>query len=192
MSAPIAARPAPSTTAGTGPTRASAAVGALLAPPCSALDPPRPRAPPVVAPEGPAVVAARRSSRSRPSSTSASATSRGTPRPRTRAHHLPRLRRRVDRAAAVRRDHRAGHHVPRPAPPRPAADLRPPADGHRLRRSPRSGRSPPSCSASPSCPRSCCSSARCSWSRTARSTTSRDNAEVLWQVPVAVALLSLY
>ena len=88
-----------------------------------------------------------------------------------RDRDLPRLRRRVVGAAAVRRDRRARRRVPRPAPARAAADVRPPADRRGLRRWPRSGRSPRSCSPSRSCPRSCCSSATC-WSATARSTTS--------------------
>ena len=51
-----------------------------------------------------------------------------------RDHHLPRVRRRVGRAAAVRRAGRARRHLPRPAPARAAADVRPSDDRRRLRR----------------------------------------------------------
>ena len=60
---------------------------------------------------------------------------------RDRDHHLPRLRRRVVGAAAVRRAGRSRRHVPRPAPARAAADVRPAAHRRRLRRWPRSARS---------------------------------------------------
>ena len=75
------------------------------------------------------------SSRSRRSSTSASATSPATSARRPhRDHHLPRLRRRVVGAAAVRRARRSRRDVPRSASARAAADVRPPADRRRLRR----------------------------------------------------------
>ena len=88
-----------------------------------------------------------------------------------RDHHLPRLRRRVVGAAAVRRARRARRHLPRSPPARAAADVRPAAHRRRLRG--RQGRRDRrrSCSRSRSCRRSCCSSATCS-SATARSTTS--------------------
>ena len=50
-----------------------------------------------------------------------------------RVHHLPRIRRRVVGAAALRRPHRSRHHLPRPAPTGAAADVRPAADRRRLR-----------------------------------------------------------
>ena len=88
-----------------------------------------------------------------------------------RDHHLPRLRRRVVGAAAVRRARRSRRHVPRPAPARPAADVRPPADRRRLRGGQgRRDRHDPVRVLVPA-RRSCCSSATCS-SATARSTTS--------------------
>ena len=58
--------------------------------------------------------------------------------------------------------------------------------------SPRSARCSRSSSRSRSCRRWCSSSARCSSATTGRSSYARDNAEVIWQVPVAVALLSLF
>ena len=48
-------------------------------------------------------------------------------------HHLPRLRRRVGGAAAVRRAGRARRRVPRPPPARAAADVRPADHRRRLR-----------------------------------------------------------
>ena len=90
---------------------------------------------PVVAAEGRAVRAARR--RHRPGDRQRRHRLRH-PRPAVgrphRDHHLPRVRRRVVGAAAVRRARRARRHVPRPPPARAAADVRPPADRRRLRR----------------------------------------------------------
>ena len=51
-----------------------------------------------------------------------------------RDHHLPRLRRRVGRAVAVRRAGRARRHVPGSPPTRAAADVRPADHRRRLRR----------------------------------------------------------
>ena len=52
---------------------------------------------------------------------------------RLRPDHLPRVHRGVHHAAALRGGHGARHRVPRPAQPGPAAHLRPPAHGRRLR-----------------------------------------------------------
>ena len=113
------------------------------------------------------------------------------PRPggdRDRVHHLPRLRRRVDRAAAVRRARRARHRVSRPPPARAAPDLRPPADRSRLRvrQARRDLRDalrllvhPPG------------RAVRRPDARQRRRARLRGgHAEVLWQVPVSVALLA--
>ena len=127
------------------------------------VDAPRARHPAVVAPEGRAVRAARhrhdprdRQRRHRLRD------ARPVHLPTDRDHHLPRLRRRVVGAVAVRRAGRARRHVPRPPPARAAADVRPAAHRRRLRR--REGRRDRarSCSRSRSCRRSCCSSATCS------------------------------
>ena len=129
--------------------------------------------PPVVAAEGRAVRAARRrhDPRDRQRRHRLRDPQRACSPTGDRDHHLPRVRRRVGGAAAVRRAGRSRRHLPRPAPARAAADVRPAADRRRLRASPRSARSHRSCSRSRSSPRSCCSSATCS-SATARSTTS--------------------
>ena len=111
------------------------------------VDPARARAAPFVASEGRPVRAARR--RHDPGDRQRRHRLRH-PRPAARRplrdHHLPRLRRRVVGAAAVRRARRPRRDVPRPAPARAAADVRPAADRRRLRAWPRSARSPRSCS----------------------------------------------
>ena len=108
-----------------------------------------------------------------------------------RDHHLPRVRRRVVRAAVVRRARRARRHVPRPAPARAAADVRPPADRRRLRgRQARRDRHR-SCSRSRSCRRSCSSSGNMLVSDSALDYFT-GHLDVLWKVPIAVLLLALY
>ncbi len=101
--------------------------------PVQGVDPPGPRAAPVVAPEGRPVRPARR--RDDPGHHQRRHRLRDAQpghRPR-RDRHLPRLRRRVVGAAAVRRPRRSRRGLPRPPPARAAADVRPPADRGRLR-----------------------------------------------------------
>ena len=101
--------------------------------PVQGVDPPGPRAAPLVAPEGRPVRAARR--RHDPGDRQRRHRLRH-PRPADRPrrdHHLPRLRRRVVGPAAVRRPRRARRRLPRSAPARAAADVRPAADRRRLR-----------------------------------------------------------
>ncbi len=154
------------------------------------VDPSRARYSPVVAAEGRAVHAARH--RHDPGDRQRRHRLRH-PRPDRRAHpdhHVPRVRRRLERVARVRRHRRARRPVSRPPPARAAAALRPPDHRRRLRASRRSARSSRSCSRSRSCRRSCCSSDMLV-SDSALDYT-RDHADVLWKVPVAVALLAAF
>ena len=97
------------------------------------VDPPCPRHPPVVAAEGAAVDAAGHRHRAghrqrRRRLRDPQHAGRG-----LQVHHLPGVRRRLERAPAVRRRHRSRRRVPGPAPSGAALDLRPTPRRPRLR-----------------------------------------------------------
>ena len=191
MSTVEPAAAAPSTTAATGRTRAArrSRRGDVRA--VQGVDPPGARAAPVVAPEGRPVRAARR--RDDPGDRQRRHRLRH-PRPAVRPHrdhHLPRLRRRVVGAAAVRRPRRPRRDLPRPAPARAAADVRPAAHRASTTWSPRSGAIATILFAFSFLPQVVLFVGNMLVSDSALDYFT-GHLDVLWKVPVAVALLALY